>query len=64
MDQIEKPSFNTNMKSFYAKCVRVWHVLKKPTKEEFSLVSKVSAAGILIIGFIGFFISLIIKGIF
>jgi protein transport protein SEC61 subunit gamma and related proteins len=47
--------------SFIAKCKRVWMVLKKPTKDEFTKVAKVSAVGILIIGAIGFIISLIMK---
>jgi protein transport protein SEC61 subunit gamma-like protein len=45
--------------SFFLKCKRVWFALKKPTKEEFILTSKVSAIGILILGVIGFFISVI-----
>jgi protein transport protein SEC61 subunit gamma and related proteins len=48
---------------FFAKCKRVWMVLKKPTKDEFTKVAKVSAVGILIIGVLGFVISLIM-GIF
>ncbi|MDO8622975.1 MAG: protein translocase SEC61 complex subunit gamma [archaeon] len=48
-------------KSFYEKCVRVWHIMKKPTKQEFQNVSKVSAIGILIIGLMGFLISLSMK---
>ncbi len=51
----------SSLKSFAAKCKRVWMVLKKPTKETFLQVAKVSAVGILIIGFIGFAISLIMK---
>ncbi len=51
----------TSLKSFYGKCKRVWMVLKKPTKDEFLKVAKVSAVGILIIGMIGFIISLIMK---
>jgi protein transport protein SEC61 subunit gamma-like protein len=47
--------------SFFAKCKRVWMVLKKPTKDEFTKVAKVSAVGILIIGLIGFILSLIMK---
>jgi protein transport protein SEC61 subunit gamma-like protein len=50
-------------KSFFEKCKRVWMLLKKPSKEELIKVAKVSAIGILIIGFIGFIIS-IIMGIF
>jgi protein transport protein SEC61 subunit gamma-like protein len=49
--------------SFIAKCKRVWMVLKKPTKDEFTKVAKVSAIGILIIGLMGFITSLIM-GIF
>jgi protein transport protein SEC61 subunit gamma and related proteins len=47
-----------NIKPFLLKCRRVWHTLKKPTKEEFQQTSKVSAIGILILGIIGFAISL------
>lgn len=50
-----------SLKSFVGKCKRVWLVLKKPTKEEFAKVAKVSAVGILIIGALGFAISLIMK---
>jgi len=48
-------------KSFALKCRRVWQVLKKPTKQELETVIKVSAIGILVLGFIGFLISLIVK---
>ena len=50
-----------NMGKFYKKCKRVWYVLKKPTKKEFQMIAKVSAIGILVLGFIGFLISLIVK---
>jgi len=40
--------------SFVIQCKRVWHVLKKPSFNEWSMISKVSAIGIAIIGFIGF----------
>ena len=36
-------------------------VLKKPTKEEFTKIAMVSALGILVIGVIGFLISITIK---
>jgi protein transport protein SEC61 subunit gamma-like protein len=49
------------IKSFFLKCKRVWFALKKPSKKEFSEVAKVSAIGILILGAIGFLISLIVK---
>ena len=48
-------------KSFLIKCKRVWHILKKPSKKEFEVISKVSAIGILILGVAGFLISIIMK---
>jgi len=48
-------------KSFLLQSVRVWRVLRKPTGQEFKSVSKVSAIGILGLGAIGFFISLVMK---
>jgi protein transport protein SEC61 subunit gamma and related proteins len=51
----------TSLKSFFEKCKRVWAVLKKPTREEFIKVAKVTAAGILIIGVLGFLISVIMS---
>ena len=50
-----------NTKLFYAKCKRVWRVLKKPSKKEFDQVAKISAIGIAILGFLGFLISIIMK---
>jgi protein transport protein SEC61 subunit gamma and related proteins len=51
----------TSLKSFVEKCKRVWMVMKKPTKEEFSRVAKISAVGILVIGVLGFMISILMK---
>ncbi len=47
--------------SFYLQCTRVWHLLRKPSGEEFKAVSKVSALGILAIGAVGFIIADLIK---
>ena len=47
--------------SFLQQCVRVWHILRKPTMQEFKTVSKVAAMGILIIGAMGFIISVILS---
>jgi protein transport protein SEC61 subunit gamma and related proteins len=47
------------LNSFFKKCVRVWRVLRKPTKEEFLMVAKISAIGILIIGLVGFILALL-----
>lgn len=54
----------TNAKSFFMKCKRVWHALKKPTRKEFELITKVSAIGILVIGLAGFIISMFMKPFF
>jgi len=41
--------------------VRVWHLMKKPTKKEFEQIAKVSAIGILIIGALGFLVSILMQ---
>lgn len=51
------------IRSFILQSKRVWHVLRKPSMEEFKTVAKVSAIGLLIIGAIGFVISDLIKWI-
>jgi len=49
------------LKSFFAQCSRVWHVLRKPSMDELKAISKISALGILAIGAIGFIISIILN---
>lgn len=44
------------VKEFMSESARVLRVTKKPGKEEFKAIVKVSGIGILIIGFIGFVI--------
>ena len=46
---------------FVSQCMRVWQITRKPTNEEFKVVSQASALGMLIIGFIGFAVAAIIK---
>jgi len=53
--------FMSSSKSFILKCKRVWLALKKPSKKEFEQVTKVSAIGILVLGVLGFLISIIMK---
>lgn len=48
-----------DIKSFAQQCLRVWHLLKKPDKQEFITVAKVSALGLGLIGVIGFAISML-----
>jgi len=47
------------IKSFVIECRRVLKVTKKPSREEFKVVSKVSAIGAGIIGFLGFLVHLV-----
>jgi protein transport protein SEC61 subunit gamma and related proteins len=50
--------------SFLGQCVRVWHLLRKPTREEFQNVSKVSAIGLGLIGLLGFIIAVIMAFVY
>ena len=58
---------NTPQQSGWAYKIRIWimeykrvlTVTKKPTKEEFITVVKISALGILVIGLIGFVIQMV-----
>ncbi|MBU1245431.1 MAG: protein translocase SEC61 complex subunit gamma [Nanoarchaeota archaeon] len=61
MEQIkqEKRTVWSKFKSFVIQCRRVFRITKKPNKEEFKTIVKVSALGILIIGSMGFLIDLI-----
>jgi len=51
----------TSTKSFVIKCRRVWSALKKPSRKEFEMIAKVSAIGILILGVLGFLISIVMN---
>jgi len=53
---------NLNKKSlvdFIKLCQRVLHVSRKPGREEFQNVAKITGIGVIIIGAIGFIISII-----
>jgi protein transport protein SEC61 subunit gamma-like protein len=53
---------NLNKKSvvdFIKLCQRVLHVSKKPGREEFTNVAKITGIGVLIIGAVGFIITII-----
>ncbi len=52
---------SAQIKPFYHKCKRVWHILKKPTKKEYGMIAKISAIGIAAIGALGFIISWIME---
>jgi len=61
MEDNNQQGILSKIKSFILQSKRVWHVLKKPTKQEFLTVAKVSAIGILALGAVGFIISDVIK---
>jgi len=49
-------SILSRLKTFGIECRRVFSVTKKPSKEEYQAIVKVSGIGILIIGLLGFII--------
>jgi len=49
----------TMIKQFFNQSRRVWKLLKKPTREEFVTISKVSAIGLCLVGVLGFTINLL-----
>lgn len=49
----------SKLKEFIKECRRVWTVTKKPNKEEYNSIVKVTGLGILAIGLLGFIINLI-----
>jgi protein transport protein SEC61 subunit gamma-like protein len=55
----EDRKLSTRFKSFVRECVRVFKITKKPTMEEFKVISKVAGLGILVIGLIGFLVHLV-----
>ena len=54
------PGWKAKIGSFFIQSKRVWHILKKPTNEEFKSIAKVSALGVLVLGALGFLIADII----
>lgn len=54
-----KSEIPNKIKRFVKECRRVLKVTKKPSNEEFKTIVKVSGAGMLLIGFIGFLLQLI-----
>ncbi|MBU0533053.1 protein translocase SEC61 complex subunit gamma [Candidatus Micrarchaeota archaeon] len=41
------------------RCIRILHISRKPTNEEYTKVARVTALGMLLFGFIGFVITII-----
>lgn len=59
MEEIQNPTAWTRFKDFVKECVRVVKVTKKPTMQEYKVVLAVTGLGILIIGLIGFLVTMI-----
>lgn len=59
-----KKTLMSRLKSFAKECARVLKVTKKPSKFEFKTTVKVTGIGILVIGFIGFVITMIRQFLF
>jgi protein transport protein SEC61 subunit gamma and related proteins len=64
MEEEQQKGSMIKLKDFVKECVRVIKVTKKPTGEEFKTVVKVSGLGILLLGFIGFTITMIKQMLF
>jgi len=58
-EQEIKPTLVRRLKRFGKECLRVLKITKKPSKEEFKTIVKVSGLGIIIIGLIGFLIQMV-----
>ena len=52
-------SYWIRFKRFINECIRVLKVTRKPSKDEFGTIVKVSGLGMIIIGLIGFVITMI-----
>lgn len=55
------------MRKFFHNCKRVLQIARKPSKDEYLQVAKITGLGILLVGFVGFailFISYTIQQIF
>jgi protein transport protein SEC61 subunit gamma-like protein len=55
----EKKTILSSMKSFGVECWRVLKITKKPTMDEYKMTLMITGLGILVIGFIGFVITMI-----
>lgn len=64
MEEEIKPTLKRKIKDFARECKRVLIVTKKPTRDEFKTIVKVSGLGIIIIGVIGFLIQMVKKLLF
>jgi len=52
---------NQKISSAITRYKRVWRLLKKPTKQEFLTVSKITSIGLAVIGVVGFVVAFIMN---
>ncbi|MFC1728278.1 protein translocase SEC61 complex subunit gamma [Nanoarchaeota archaeon] len=52
------------LKNFWKESIRVLKITKKPNKEEFKVIVKVSGLGIIVIGLVGFLVAMIKQVLF
>ncbi|MGA2919335.1 protein translocase SEC61 complex subunit gamma [Methanoregula sp.] len=59
--EISKPDFKTDVlhEELFRKYLRVLKLARTPTREEFTKIATVAAAGVLLVGLIGFIIFVI-----
>ena len=55
----ENPSLKLKVQRFITQCIRVLKITKRPDKEEYKMLVKVSGLGIAVIGLIGFLLHVI-----
>lgn len=54
-----KPSRWQKVREFFVECMRVLRVTKRPDRQEFKTIVKISGIGIVVIGFLGFLVHFI-----
>jgi protein transport protein SEC61 subunit gamma-like protein len=59
MEESLKPQWTQKIKHFLEECKRILIITKKPSKEEFKTIFKVSGIGVIVIGFVGFILQMI-----
>lgn len=53
-----KPTRKQRFKAFIKECLRVLKITKKPTMVEFKTIVKVTGLGMIVLGLVGFMISM------
>jgi protein transport protein SEC61 subunit gamma and related proteins len=64
METSDSNSFSAKVKRFWKQTVRVLRITRKPGKEEYLMVVKVTGLGMAIIGVIGFLLFMIKQLVF